>query len=484
MAKHKLRVGFVGLSIKPYYSVEFRQRERAIVGLTTLSETLGFEFVGVPDAIMSEAESIRAANFLREQRLDFLLIQNSSCSMGEQLLPLVDCAPRLGLWATPDPNLEGEIQIHSLVSMNQYASILKRYLRHEEHPFKWFYGHVETEEFQRRFAVTIRALTAVKNIERGRIGWIGGLSPGFHDMVFDEPALRSRLGVHVGQHEMSQLVARAKAYDAAPVAAQAADIRAGAAAVTVSSEESFNRVTRLYLALKDIAAEHDYDALAVQCWTKAQEIYNVVPCMAYSWMGSEDGVAVSCEGDVLGAASMYLLNLLTGKHGSSTLLDMTALDLQTQTMLMWHCGVSPRHFANDEGIKWVDHTTLGRKAQDGPYGVSGDQLFAPNPDVSITYIGDDGRSLLVLRSSIIEHPNGQRGFDGTRGWFNQFELNKQSINLWDLVNTLTVRGQEHHFAVGQGDVTSELMEFAAWKKMRLVERVPYVDYLQWEGANV
>jgi len=28
------------------------------------------------------------------------------------------------------------------------------------------------------------------------------------------------------------------------------------------------------------------------------------------------------------------------------------------------------------------------------------------------------------------------------------------------------------------------MEFAAWKKLRLVERVPYADYLQLDGVNV
>ena len=120
------------------------------------------------------------------------------------------------------------------------------------------------------------------------------------------------------------------------------------------------------------------------------------------------------------------------------------------------------------------------KGRDGPYGVAGDQLFAPQ-DTSVTYVGDDGSSLLVLRSSIVDHP--KKGFDGTRGWFAQFELNKQPIELMDLINTLTVRGHEHHFAVGQGDVTSELMEFAAWKKMRLIERIPYVDYLQFEGVQ-
>ena len=203
--------------------------------------------------------------------------------------------------------------------------------------------------------------------------------------------------------------------------------------------------------------------------------------MAYSWLGSEDGIAVSCEGDVLGAASMYLLNVLTGRQGSATLLDMTALDPDTQAMLMWHCGVSPRHFANDDGIKWVDHVTLGRKGEDGPYGVAGDQVFAAQ-ETTVSYIGDDGSSLLVIRSDIIEHA--KKGFDGTRGWFSEFELNKKPVSLMDLINTLTVRGHEHHFAVGQGDVTDELMEFAAWKSMRLIEHIPQANYLQLEGANV
>jgi hypothetical protein len=176
---------------------------------------------------------------------------------------------------------------------------------------------------------------------------------------------------------------------------------------------------------------------------------------------------------------MLLLNYLTGAAGSATLLDLTAIDPDANTALMWHCGVSPRHFANADGIKWVNHTTLGRKS-DAVYGVAGDQVFAAQ-ETTLTYIGDDARRLLVLGSHIVERE--VKGFDGTRGWFTQFELNQEPIDTWDLVNTLTVRGQEHHYAVGQGNVTSELLEIAAWLKMRTVERVPYRDYLQVEDVN-
>lgn len=481
MAKHKLRVGYIGTSISSYFAGEYNQRPRAIAGLEKLSGELDFELIAVHEEVMTEAGSIRAAAYLREAQIDFLLLQTAACSMGEQLLPLVKAAPRLGLWATPDPEQDGEIKIHSVVSMSHFASILKRYLKHEHIPFKWFYGHVESEQFQDRFAVTIRALTAVLNIERARIGWIGNLSPGFNDMIFDERLLRSRLGIAVLPHELAELVQRAKAYDPAPVRATVKEIKSAASEITVTEDSAFDRVTRLYLAMRDLAAEFDYDALAVQCWPNFQPLYRVAPCMAYSWLGSEDGIAVSCEGDVLGAASMYLLNVLCGRQGSSTLLDMTALDPATNAMLMWHCGVSPRHFANDDGIKWVDHVTLGRKGDDGPYGVAGDQVFAPQ-QTTVSYIGDDGASLLVVRADIIEHA--KKGFDGTRGWFAEFELNKKPVSLMDLINTLTVRGHEHHFAVGQGDVTDELMEFAAWNGMRLIKHVPQAAYLQLEGVNV
>jgi hypothetical protein len=33
-------------------------------------------------------------------------------------------------------------------------------------------------------------------------------------------------------------------------------------------------------------------------------------------------------------------------------------------------------------------------------------------------------------------------------------------------------------------MTKELMEFAAWKQIALIEKVPYEDYLQREGVNV
>jgi hypothetical protein len=89
--------------------------------------------------------------------------------------------------------------------------------------------------------------------------------------------------------------------------------------------------------------------------------------------------------------------------------------------------------------------------------------------------------MLVVHARIEEHT--AKGFGGTRGWFGTFELNGEPIELLDLVNTLVVRGHEHHYAVGQGDLTGELLEIAAWLNMRTVDRIGYADYLQRPGVN-
>ena len=136
------------------FASEYNQRSRAVSGLEKLAAELDFDLVALSDEMMTEEASAQAAEYFREQQIDFLLLQTAACSMGEQLLPLVKAAPRLGLWATPDPEQEGEIKLHSVVSLSHFASIIKRYLKHRAHPFKWFYGHVETADFQTPFAVT------------------------------------------------------------------------------------------------------------------------------------------------------------------------------------------------------------------------------------------------------------------------------------------------------------------------------------------
>ena len=470
--KEILKIGFVGTAISPYYAEEQEVRKNSEFQLKKILENFDVELISFHKTIFSKEDSIEAENLLKN-KVDFLLIQTSSCSSGEQLYPLCNISSKIGVWAVPDIEKEGGVKLHSLVSTSHYLGIIKKTLSDRKIKTKWFYNYADTEEFKNKFLITIKSLIAQKKLKQSRIGLIGGISPGFDNMIVNNDKIKQNIGTMIDEAIILELVDKAKNFKQSIIDEEIKKIKNAATDITVSDNDSFNKVTRVYFALKQMREENNWDSLAVQCWSQFQELYGIAPCMAYGWMGSEDGIAVSCEGDVQGAISMLLLNYISNTEKSSTLLDLASFDKEADAVLMWHCGVSPRHFANEDGIKWVDHSTLGRKTEK-KYGIAGDQVFKPQSSTT-AYLGNDASRLLILNSEIFDHTN--KGYDGTRGWFKETKLNRTNISAENLINTLNMVGHEHHYAVGQGDHSKELLEFAAWNDLKLVDEIPLVDYI-------
>ena len=470
--KEILKIGFVGTAISPYYAEEQEVRKNSEVHLKKILENFDVELISFHKTIFSKDDSVEAENLLKN-KVDFLLIQTSSCSSGEQLYPLCNISSKIGVWAVPDIEKEGGVKLHSLVSTSHYLGIIKKTLSERKIKTKWFYNYADTDEFKNKFLITVKSLIAQKKLKQSRIGLIGGISPGFDNMIVDNDKIKQNIGTIIDEATILELVDKAKNFKQSIIDEEIKKIKNAATDITVSDDDSFNKVTRVYFALKQMREENNWDSLAVQCWSQFQELYGIAPCMAYGWMGSEDGIAVSCEGDVQGAISMLLLNYISNTEKSSTLLDLATFDREADAVLMWHCGVSPRHFANEDGIKWVDHSTLGRKTEK-KYGVAGDQVFQAQSSTT-TYLGNNAERLLVLNSEIFNHTN--KGYDGTRGWFKETKLNRLNISSENLINTLNMIGHEHHYAVGQGDHSKELLEFAAWNDLKLIDEIPLVDYI-------
>ena len=470
--KEILKIGFVGTAISPYYAEEQEVRKNSEVHLKKILENFDVELISFHKTIFSKDDSVEAENLLKN-KVDFLLIQTSSCSSGEQLYPLCNISSKIGVWAVPDIEKEGGVKLHSLVSTSHYLGIIKKTLSKRKIKTKWFYNYADTDEFKNKFLITVKSLIAQKKLKQSRIGLIGGISPGFDNMIVDNDKIKQNIGTIIDEATILELVDKAKNFKQSIIDEEIKKIKNAATDITVSDDDSFNKVTRVYFALKQMREENNWDSLAVQCWSQFQELYGIAPCMAYGWMGSEDGIAVSCEGDVQGAISMLLLNYISNTEKSSTLLDLATFDREADAVLMWHCGVSPRHFANEDGIKWVDHSTLGRKTEK-KYGVAGDQVFQAQSSTT-TYLGNNAERLLVLNSEIFNHTN--KGYDGTRGWFKETKLNRLNISSENLINTLNMIGHEHHYAVGQGNHSKELLEFAAWNDLKLIDEIPLVDYI-------
>ena len=192
----KLNIGYVATAIAPYYSNEYKVRENSEIALKKLLSNFDVNFVPFHKTIFSEEDAVEAEKFFKN-KIDFLLLQTSSCSAGEQLYPLCNITDKMGIWAVPDVESEGDVKLHSLVSTSHYLAMIKKVLSDKKITTKWFYNYADTEEFKGKFFVTVRSLVALKKMNHTKIGLVGGISPGFDNMKVDQSLIKKNIGLSV-----------------------------------------------------------------------------------------------------------------------------------------------------------------------------------------------------------------------------------------------------------------------------------------------
>jgi L-fucose isomerase-like protein len=234
------------------------------------------------------------------------------------------------------------------------------------------------------------------------------------------------------------------------------------------------RTGRVYLALRELALEGDYQALGVRCWPEFQsELNGLGPCAAVSWL-NETGLPASCEGDAPAAISMLAAYYVS--RSPVTLTDLVALAEGEDLVQMWHCGPSPVSWADQAGQALTYHPTLDRASPpDAPKsGVSSDLVFAPGP-VTIARFSQAADKLLLMSADVVDGPT--RGYAGSRGWLANFRMLDEPLSIPDLIQTIAYYGLEHHYPLAQGAWTDTFRELAAWTGIEVLKKVAYRDFL-------
>jgi hypothetical protein len=159
-------------------------------------------------------------------------------------------------------------------------------------------------------------------------------------------------------------------------------------------------------------------------------------------------------------------------------MDLSDIDLQDETVLLWHCGVGSKYYANNGRIDLEPHFNLGPNTPDRGWltmAPVASMVFAPQK-ATVMRLTKEGSGMLLM-SGEIKEPE-KKSHDGSRGWFGNLKLNEEPISVRDLMNTIIVRKFQHHYPLVKGDYTNELLEFAAWLDIKPLQKVVYKDYLQ------
>jgi len=466
-----LTIGLVKASLPSYFPQEHGVFDAARAMLEEVAAREGYRLVEAPEIPMDAAGAREAMRALTAAGADFILLLHGGFTMGDVVREIALSPLPLGVWATPEPVLTGDIQLNNFVSLNMSMSIARGVRDLATHPVQWYLGAPTDPALAARLCRTLAALNARKVLDGARIGVVGGLAPTFYNMEVSSGALMRRLGTaveHVDMHILTDLTMAASAEDAA------AELRAmtEAAEVRGVSEAQMLLTARAALALRRIAEEGGYDALAVSDWPALQAHPGLHPGAAFSWLEEHDALPVASEGDVLGAVTQLVAKALTGRVGC--LLDMTSPDLERDRILMWHGGGGPLHMTGG-AVGWINNPMIGRGTGEGAcYGAIADYEFAHGP-ATILRVSRDGGASFAVDAEVM--PGVASGFDGCRGWVGSFRTAAGPCSAGDIVTTVMEHGLEHHFVLVPGALRDTVEEFGRWCAMDPLGVIPAHDGL-------
>ncbi len=473
----KIKVGIVATSQLSFPGPKEETYRKIIQQMEVNAQNMGFDLVCYPDQVIVADDAVKAVAFMEQQAVDFLMILNVSYSAGF-LVPILYKIrnAHVGIWSIPEVK-SGPVMFNSFCSNNMYQGINAKYLAANGIKCKWFYGFADDEQFRRRLFITVKALGAIKKMKQSRVALIGGIAPGFYDLYFDERSVLSKFdGMFINRnHEYDEVLKLAKDVTDAEVQPYLdAMEKQGVRCLTDHAKQLKAFSVKMYLGYKKLVEDNRYDAIAISCWPRFQDDFKYSVCSTIGML-NDDKIVAACEGDLMSAISMLLLQDISEE--STALMDFAAFDNTDDSILLWHCGPATQKLCKQGGYNLSDNFS-GMKHEPGKIcgtGVVRDMVFDPVDATVFRFSGDmsgyinlSGRFMGDVKDSNC----------GSRGWMNQLKLNGKDISAQDFTNTILAGGFEHHYPVAIGRYGDILAEVCAWLDIKPVTKIPYADYLQ------
>lgn len=239
----------------------------------------------------------------------------------------------------------------------------------------------------RKFAGVCRVVKGMKN---ARLGAVGARPNPFNTVRFSEKLLQA-YGISVSTIDLSEVfgVANKLADDDPKVEAKLEEINAYLPTEGVPAQ-ALVKMAKLGIVLDDWMAANDLNGTALQCWDSIQQNYGVNACGLMSMM-SDKLMPSACEVDITGVASMYALQLASGKP--SALIDWNNnYGDDPDKCVLFHCSNWAKSFFPEAKMAHADvlATTLG---VENTYGAIAGRV--PAGPMSFARISTDDRNGVI-----------------------------------------------------------------------------------------
>ncbi len=180
---------------------------------------------------------------------------------------------------------------------------------------------------------------------------------GMYTAHVDPTVVRRTFGVEIDYWEQVELLRRSQEYPKAEVAEMIGWMKKEFGRIE-AKPDVLDAQVRMYLALRDLAVEKEYDAVCVKCLPELPACHTTF-CLAISLLndrsdhrGAKESTVCGCEADVNGTLTMQLMKTLNG--GPVMFTDVLKLYYDRNEIGMANCGSSATEFApSRRQVRWV-----------------------------------------------------------------------------------------------------------------------------------
>lgn len=409
-------------------------------------------------ALILHAEAAEAVvESIAVEEPDLLILFQATFADSTMAMALARVAHEKGipilLWATPEVRDGGRLRLNSLCGINLagHALHLARF------EYDYALAQPDDEVAMRRALTLARAGRARRTLRDAQIGLVGEPPAGFETCRYDEGDLRGLLGVSVRRIALQEVFAHARGAAGKERETVLARVRGMAPALDDLDAAAVRGSAGVHVALRAQVEANGLRGLAVRCWPEFFTELGCAACGAMSLL-NEDGVPASCEADVNGTVTSLLLQELA--ESPSFLVDLVAIDAESDTGVVWHCGLAPVSMADPEGGAGVTVHSNRKLPLLFEFGLKPGRVTVARLHRRALHGGREGYALVVGGGEIVRAP---RSFGGTNG---VIRFDRPAL---DVLDTIMANGVEHHLSVVYGDVREELRAFA---------RIAHLDVLE------
>ncbi|MBI5301069.1 MAG: fucose isomerase [Chloroflexi bacterium] len=296
----------------------------------------------------------------------------------------------------------------------------------------------------RKFVGVCRTVNQLRN---ARLGAIGARPNAFNTTRFSEKLLQAS-GISVSTIDLSEIFGKATRLgdDDAKVKDKLQTIRAYVPTDGVPPP-AIVKQAKLGVVIDDWMQANDLQASAIQCWTSLQKNYGVNVCTLMSFM-SDQLLPSACEVDVTGVASMYALQLASGKPAGLVDWNNNYAD-DPDKCVLFHCGNWAKSFYPD--VKMSNAPIIGTSVGvENTYGAL-DGAVPPGPMSYARITTDDKHGVIKAYAGDGEFTDDPLNTFGSRAVVKVNGLQK-------LLQYVCKNGYEHHVAMTASHTAGILAE--------------------------